>query len=796
MIGTEKHKIKDMPLFPRVHSLVLCLFLCCQLVATAQDVQTSEQMINSFRDFSGKDSFPDASSLITRLIEDHVNGDYLKKPYYDYNLYEKTFVNIIERNDTATSQQKQHLGKKKSALFSKYIIQPFDFILDYARSGNVDGQKNITVLLFENYESFYADNLKKKKGQTLEASQSNGLFKNIGFQNISSFLDEVFGSTDLFKENNDIMLLSFKGPLHKSNMGTYTYRLTGKVQIDGVPCYEVFFFCKNMKQNAFAGRLYISEGDKPALMEADFTFNNPQTVNYLNDILFKHYYSRVDSTLVPVKNENVLFVGNRDKRTMAVSRTYVFSDYSFDKPARSLKWGDNIEKRYFKRDSAYWANIRPIPLTEAQSEVYNLEDASNNSKKFTRLERTVTLIMSNAYNLGGVNGKFQLSPLTHFISYNQMEGLRLRVGGNTMINFSDQFQLGGYMAYGTKDQKMKYQANLAYSLVPKQESLWEYPKKIIAFTYASDLNIPGQNVLDMVRDNVFQSFMRTPTNNMSLQRVGLLTFESENSHNLSYKIGGKITYDRPMGVVRYLKPVNGTDTMVVNNITSTDLILSLRFAPGERFIQVKQNRVAIRRAVVEVGVTYRKGIKGLFGAGYNYDVLNLNLFKRVSLPENSGIIDTDLSAGKMWGRVPFPLLFVPEGNQSYVFSPTAYNNMNFYEFATDRFVSATVNSMLNWSPARLFDKNNKMKICLGGKVLYGALSDNNNPAYHSDLFVFNNGITALGDRPYAEVNIGLANIFNLLRIDYVRRLTYTSSNSLEGSPISNGRIMLSGSIAF
>lgn len=257
MIRSEKHKIKGMLLFTRVHSLVICLFLCCQLVATAQDVQKSEQMINSFRDFSGKDSFPDASSLITRLIENHVNGDYLKKPYYDYNLYEKTFVNIIERNDTATSQQKQHLGKKKSALFSKYIIQPFDFILDYARSGNVDGQKNITVLLFENYESFYADNLKKKKGQTLEASQSNGLFKNIGFQNISSFLDEVFGSTDLFKENNDIMLLSFKGPLHKSNIGTYTYRLTGKVQIDGVPCYEVSFFCKNMKQNAFAGRLYI-----------------------------------------------------------------------------------------------------------------------------------------------------------------------------------------------------------------------------------------------------------------------------------------------------------------------------------------------------------------------------------------------------------------------------------------------------------------------------------------------------------------------------------------------------------
>lgn len=775
----------------RPQNLIICFFLICQFVI-AQDVERNEQMIKTFRALSEKDSLPDAKPIIMSVIRDHVNNDYLKKSYYNYDLYQKTFVNIIERNDTMP-EHKIRTGKK-SALLSRYIIQPFDFILDYARPDNESDQKNITVLLFEDYKSFYADNLRKKKGQTILASQSNGLFQTIGFQNMSSFLDEVFGNTDLFEENNDIMLLPFKGPLSKSNTDIYTYRLTGKVEIEGIACQEVSFFCKNMKENAFTGKLYISEGEKPALVEARFTFNNPQSVNYLNDILFRYQYRPVDSILVPVKREGILFVGNNAKRTMAATRTDILFDYNFDKPDKPLKWGSNREKNYFRRDSSYWENIRPIPLTEAQSEIYNLEVAADRSRKFSRLEREVFFLMNNSYSLGGVNGKVELTPLTHFVSYNQMEGLRLRAGGNTMINFSDQFQLGGYMAYGTKDKKLKYQANLAYSLVPKQESLWEYPKKIFTFTYASDLNIPGQDVLNMERDNVFQSFMRTPTNNMSLQRIGLLTFESENSHNLSYKIGGKITYDRPMGVVKYLT-VSSTDTTVVNNITSSDLIVSFRFAPGEKAIQVKENRVAIRRAVIELNVSYRKGIKGLFGADYGYDVVNLGLFKRFTLPENSGLIDTDLSAGKMWGRVPFPLLFIPEGNQSYVFNSMAYNGMNFYEFATDRFVSATVNSMFNWSPVKLFDKSNKIKICLGTKVIYGPLSEKNNPEYHPDLFIFNNGISALGDKPYAEMNIGLAGIFNLLRIDYVRRLTYTD-NKTEGNPITDGRIMLSGSISF
>lgn len=780
----------------RVYILLIICFSISFKVVYAQNETKDRQLIESFRSLSEKDNLPDARDIVLQVIRSQSNTNYLKKPYYYYNHYQKTFVNIIEEKDTIVSEKSPIAPSKKKQLLSRYLIQPFDFILDYARPGNETDQENITILLFEDYESFYADNLKKKKGEVIKATQSNGIFQTIGFQNIDSFLDEVFGSTDLFKENNDIMLLPFKGPLSESNINLYTYKLLGKVSINGIPCYEIGFYCKDMRQNAFAGKLYITENNSHALMEARFTFNNPQSVNYLNDILFQHSYGIIDSTIVPVNKENTLFIGNSRSRVMAANRTDVFYDYDFDKSAQNLKWGISREKDYFKRDSSYWKAIRPIPLTEAQSEIYNLAKAADHSRKYRRLEREITLGLSNAYSLGGVNGTFQLTPLTHFVSYNQMEGVRLRVGGNTTTKVSDQVQVAGYLAYGMKDEKFKHQLNVAYSLVPKQESLWEYPQKLFSFTYASDLNIPGQDMLDMMRDNLFQSFTRTPTNNMSLQRIGLLTFASENSHNLSYKIGGKITYDRPMGVVQYLKAVSPTDTTVVNNITTTDLILSLRFAPGERFIQVKQNRVAIRRAIVEIDATYRKGLKGLFGANYNYHVVNLNLFKRFSLPSNSGQVDAYLSGGKIWGRVPFPLLFIPEGNQSYVFSGTAYNNMNFYEFATDRFVSTTINTTLNWSPIQLFDKKNKIKLCLGGKVLYGPLSEEYNPENNKDLFVFNNGITPLGNKPYAEVNIGLAGIFNILRIDYVRRLSYTSSNKTEGNPITDGRILLSGSISF
>lgn len=772
---------------------ILCLLLS-SLFITAQEAEKSKQIIRDIQNISQRENLQDARDIVLKLIENYNENNYKKESFYYYNLYRKTSVDVVLHKDSIES--KIDKIRNSSDLISKLVIRPFDFSLKYARPNGESDEANVTVLLFEDYKSVFADNLNKKRGEITHGSQNRGIFETIGHKNISSFLDEIFGDISLFKETSNIMLLSFKGPLNKANINTYTYKFLGQKLIDGKMCNDVAFFCENLKENAFAGNLYMSIEENPRLIKAQFAFNNRNSANFLKDILLSETFGSEDSIIIPTKKESILLIGDDAKKMMVARRTDMFVNYSFEKPDQPLTWKTKQERNYFRRDSSFWSTVRPLALTDAQMQIDNLELAADSSKRFKRLEREISLVLSGSYSLGGVDGKVELAPLTHFISYNDMEGLRLRVGGNTTIRFSDQFQLGGYIAYGTKDEKFKYHTDLVYSLTPKQKYLWEYPKRLVSFTYASDLNIPGQDVLVMNRDHFAQSFSHTPTNNMSLQRIGLLTFESENSHNLSYKIGGKITYDRPMGVVQYMTVASPTDTIITNNITSSDLIFSVRFAPGERFIQRKEKRTAIRRAAFELDVSYRKGIKGLFGADYGYNVVNFDLFKRFDLTRNIAQIDTYISGGKIWGRVPFPLLFIPEGNQSYVFNSRAYNCMNFYEFATDRFLAGSFNATFDWSPIRLFNKENKIKICVGSKMIYGPLSENNDPNYHPDLFIFNNGIRPLGTTPYAEFNIGLANIFNVLRVDYARRLTYTNSSNAAGNPITNGTLLFSGSFSF
>ena len=121
--------------------------------------------------------------------------------------------------------------------------------------------------------------------------------------------------------------------------------------------------------------------------------------------------------------------------------------------------------------------------------------------------------------------------------------------------------------------------------------------------------------------------------------------------------------------------------------------------------------------------------------------------------------------------------------------------MNYYEFTTDRFIAGNVKFQFNWSPLNWLSRQSKIKTSVGGKFIYGPLSDKNNPQLHPELFAFNQGIMPLGEEPYAEVNLGFANIFKILRVEYVRRLTYTQK-SIDGNKPTLNSFLVTGSFSF
>jgi hypothetical protein len=145
-----------------------------------------------------------------------------------------------------------------------------------------------------------------------------------------------------------------------------------------------------------------------------------------------------------------------------------------------------------------------------------------------------------------------------------------------------------------------------------------------------------------------------------------------------------------------------------------------------------------------------------------------------------GYTDVSLEAGKIAGKVPYPLLFIHSANQSYSYLKDSYNLMNFLEFVSDKYVSLNIDHSFNGFLFNKIPLLKKMKLreIVTFKALYGGLGERNNPAFHDDLFMFpvgsdNMPLTfTLEKKPYIEASIGLSNIFRIFRVDLIKRFTY------------------------
>ena len=145
-----------------------------------------------------------------------------------------------------------------------------------------------------------------------------------------------------------------------------------------------------------------------------------------------------------------------------------------------------------------------------------------------------------------------------------------------------------------------------------------------------------------------------------------------------------------------------------------------------------------------------------------------------------GYTDVVWESGKIFGRVPYPMLDIHRANQTYSYQILSYNMMNFLEFVSDEYTSLNIDHCFNgffFNKIPLF-KRLKLRELVTVKILYGNVTKNNDPLHHSDLFRYpvnadGTPITyTLEKKPYIEASVGVGNIFKLFRVDVVKRITY------------------------
>jgi hypothetical protein len=392
-------------------------------------------------------------------------------------------------------------------------------------------------------------------------------------------------------------------------------------------------------------------------------------------------------------------------------------------------------------------------------------------------------------------GPVDIGPLYSLVSANQVEKWRFRFGVRTNKKFSEKVMLEAYGAYGLDkriDRRAKFGAGATYFLSRR-------PYHQIDVEFQRDVKMPGQDLMIATDDNIFLSF-RTGVANMMIYydsyRVGY-------SKDWDFGFGAALNLEhrriQPAGAL-FFKPVN-TEIQSPREVATNEVGVSLRYSPQARFYEGRSKRVPIKgkQPIIEANYTY--GIPTLLGSKYEFHKIGLRVFKRMYMAP-IGFGDLQFEGGYMFGSVPFPLLFIHKGNQTFFADPNSFNLMNWFEFVSDRYISLDYYHHFNGA---LFNKipflqKLKWRETVGVKGVWGDVSNKNNPDskdFYGDMdrtFVFptrekrdNNGdivrdaqgnivlteVThTLRNMPYVEASFGIENIFKVISIDVVKRFTY------------------------
>jgi hypothetical protein len=216
------------------------------------------------------------------------------------------------------------------------------------------------------------------------------------------------------------------------------------------------------------------------------------------------------------------------------------------------------------------------------------------------------------------------------------------------------------------------------------------------------------------------------------------------------------------------------DGTVKNQLNVSEASLGVHLAVNEKYLDGGFTRVYLGSKYPVLDITYSYGIKGVFNSDYQYSKLQLNL-EHYFFIGPLGKMYYGAEAGKIWGRVPFPLLKLHEGNETYVFDYYSFNMMNFYEFASDQWFSAFFEHhfqglFLNKIPVV---RKLKFREILYGKGLIGSLDPQNR-----DEFAFPGTLSDVS-KPYFEAGVGLENILKFIRIDAIWRLSHLSDPGIQ-----------------
>lgn len=709
-----------------------------------------------------------AHAILRNVSKNKKKNNPAEKSSYSYTTYTKMELDV---------------ANIKPQFRNKKLQKNFGFIFQYMDTSAINGKAYLPVMISEASADYYYRRSPRVSREVVKASRISGIEEDY---TLAQFTGHLHVNVNLYDNYINIFEVNFASPLSEHGLLYYKYFLVDSITKEGRKIYKIRFHPKGLGTPVFDGEINI-DSTSWALESARVRMAKGLNVNWIKDLVIENENTLVNDSTWFLKRDKItadFTVVMRDSSKLMSFMGHRQIDYSNVKvnepiPEKIQKMDNDvmINKDVLKNDESYWQSVRPHELSERELNIYSMVDSIKNVPLYQNIYDLIQTVFLGYYNTTYVG----FGPYYKLMSFNELEGVRFQLGMKTTSDLSEKVRLSGYAAYSTKDEKVKGGGTVELMFNNQ-------PTSKLTVSGKHDVLQLGASENAFTTGNILASILaRGDNEKLTLVNQFDLKYEKEwrqwitNTFSYSY---------REMFPTRYVDFLR-MDSTRLTSIRTSELHIGTRLSKNEIMVRQTFDKVSMGSDYPIVGIDFTAGLKNVLNSDYEYYRLELSIKHDFDIAP-IGYSDVLLSGGKIFGRVPYPLLKLHEGNATYFYDPNAFSCMDFYEFASDLWGAVFWEHhfrgfFLGKIPLM---KRLKWREVATVKALWGRLSDKNDGSMASSdaLLLFPEGMTSVS-KPYIEVGVGIENILRFIRVDAMWRLTHRDNH--DGRTVDNFAINFS-----
>ncbi|SFG67033.1 DUF5686 and carboxypeptidase regulatory-like domain-containing protein [Pedobacter insulae] len=615
----------------------------------------------------------------------------------------------------AIRERKKHLNEVSAFSAEVYIkgLQklvgaPKKFLgIDIQKSLELDSSRKGILYLSES-QSFFSFQRPNKIKEEMVSSKVSGRNNAFSYNKASDMIINFY--ENLLLEGSGLSSRSFVSPIADNALFYYNYKLLGTTEENGSTINKIQVIPRRKNDPAFRGVVYIAD-DSWRLMGTNVFLTEDAGINFVDTLNISQEFNKVENTYLP-SNMKFQFKGHFFDFKFEGYYVSIFNNYNIH---------PNFPKKYFtaeilkitkavnKKDSLYWANSRPIPLSEEEKKDYRKKDSVGLLKTTKRYLDSVENV-NNKFNLGkfiigghNFNNRYakryvHLDGLVRAISFNTVEGISLKYGLTYSKTLEEErnFSIRPQIRYGISNKI--FTANLTgvylYNRQKRASITASFGSSIEDLNPYGTMSLRSNAINTLLFETNLAKFYKKEfatiatareladglQGSLSVNYAKNFTLQNTNSFSIRDVKDREFTSNNPFTPT--------VETPLFPTHSSFNINAALSYTIGQRYTTTPYAKRYEESRYPRFLLNYRKGFKDVLGSDVDYDFLSFEVYQERIRTGLVGYTSFVIGTGKFLNN---NALFYPDrkhfrGNNSTVFPPNLrkFRYLDFYQYSTNR----------------------------------------------------------------------------------------------------------------